>query len=72
MLPLVPVMTLVLIGFGFLVLAFLIALYKLWLVERRRRIREKEMATSMMEHMWRKNSVPDETSASEVEGAESE
>ncbi len=65
-------MTFVLIGFGFLVLAFLIALYKLWLVERRRRIREKEMATSMMEHTWRKNSVPDETSASKVEGAESE
>jgi hypothetical protein len=44
--------SMLLTGFGLLVFGFLIAMYQLWLVYRRGRIREREVASKLMESAW--------------------
>lgn len=65
-------MTSMIIGFGFLALAFVLSVYKFWQVQRRARMREREMTTRMMEQLWGRNTVSAETSETGAEVAESE
>lgn len=52
--------SMMLIGFGFLVAGFLIAMYQLWRVYRRGRIREREVASKLMESAWARTEKSDE------------
>ena len=54
--------SMMLTGFGFLVFGFLIAMYQLWRVYRRGRIRDSEVASKLMESAWTRTQKTDEDS----------
>ena len=43
---------LLVLAFGFLLLAFFYGLYRLWRVHRRAQAREKQLALRMMQETW--------------------
>ena len=56
--------SMMLAGFGFLIFGFMIAMYQLWRVYRRGRIREREVASKLMESAWTRTQKTDEGSSS--------
>ena len=41
-----------LLSFGFLILAFVLAVYKFWVVHRRTRARARQLELRMMQETW--------------------